>query len=134
MVPRCIFMQPGSIGARYSNNTTYIQNNFFGGKCPQNIWSGYPRVTMRPMYYQTGCTWGIPFYSYMPGFVQNAITRFMGFNLIQSMMNLGKTPTLTPGTPETPETPQTPESQLTAENMHASQEELDEVNNKYQTS
>ncbi len=117
MVPRCIFMQPNSIGAR-TRSVTYIQNNFYGaGSRPQNIWTcGYP--TMRPIYYQQPC---YGFSTWMPGCVQNAVNRFMGFSLMQNLLKPFDNTTL-----EEPEVP--PQN-----DMRATQDELNEVNQRYET-
>lgn len=84
-----LFMHPNSIGRSTAKHTTYIQNNFYGnsGGC-QNIWNNCGnRVMMRPQYYYPNQSCGMPFMSYMPHWVQNAATRLMSFNLIQSMLN-----------------------------------------------
>lgn len=123
MVPRCIFMQPNSIGPR-TNHTTYIQNNYFGaGSRPQNIWTcGYP--TMRPMYYQQPCYgYSYGYSNWMPGFVQNAITRFMGFSLMQNLFKPG----------DNPRTEIEDPALLTRNDMEVTTDELNEVNQRYET-
>lgn len=88
-IPRCLFMQPGSIGRTSSTSRTYIQNNFYGGSGSyKNVWSDYGnRVCMRPKYYypNRGCC--RPFMSYMPHWVQNAYERMIAFNFLQRIIN-----------------------------------------------
>lgn len=128
MVPRCIFMQPNAIRNRGCRSTTYIQNNFYGGGKPQNIWGCSPyRVTMSPMYYQPPMMCG-GFFSWAPPYVQNAVTRFAGFSLINALFNMGKNNTTVQ-----------PQTQLLTNNntltnnegVHATNDELNEVNTRY---
>lgn len=114
MVPKCLFMQPGSIGRTRSNHTTYIQNNFYGGGRPQNIWTYRPPCPP-PVYCVPSYSFGIP--SFLPPYAQNAVTRFVGFNLLNGIFNFTKQATTTP--PAT-----IPDSSVTTS-------ELDEVNNRY---
>ena len=116
-IPRLLYMSGRERTRNYGGNT-YIQNNFYGGgvRTPyQNIWSGYRNhVTMAPMYYEP------PHHHYggfaptwLPGWAQNAVDRFMGFSLLQNLV--GKTDNST--------------DLYTQQNL--SNVELDEVNHRY---
>lgn len=88
-IPRCAFMHLPK--EKSSGNVTYnINNVFYGnGQCGGTIWGGgcSDRVMMRPQYYQrmNNCSgfWGVP------SFVQNAMERYIGFNLLKNITNIG---------------------------------------------
>ncbi len=100
-IPRCAFMHLPK--ERSSGNVTYnINNVFYGnGQCGSTIWGGgcSNRVMMRPQYYQTNCSgfWGVP------SFVQNAMERYIGFNLLKNIMNIGNQQEQTKQLTQTPQ-------------------------------
>ena len=130
MVPRCIFMQPDAIRNRGSRSTTIIQNNFYGDAKPKNIWGFAPhRVAMRPAYYQPPMMCG-GFFSWVPPYVQNAVTRYAGFSLINTLFNLGKNNVAQQQLPLMAANNTTGQPQNN-EGVHATNEELNEVNTRY---
>ena len=96
-IPRLLYMS-GRERTRNCGGNTYIQNNFYGTGVRgsyNNIWAGYRNhVTMAPIYYEPPRPHHHHFRpSWLPGWAQNAVDRFMGFNLLQTLS--GKTDSLT---------------------------------------
>lgn len=112
MVYRMALYPPSRWGG--ARNITNIQNNFYGTRSSNNYMPiPFGQSCCRPTYCYSG-------YSWMPPFVQNAMTRLMSFNFMNALFNPNQTVD-----------PYVDPQQLLAQDLHATDDELAEVNGRY---
>ncbi len=101
-----------------ATSITNIQNNFYGSGSCTDLPFGNTQIPIGRSCYQPTCCY--PYMNWLPPFLQNAMTRLMSYNLINSFFN-----------PSSPAAPVTDPQTLLTDNLHVTDDELAEVNGRY---